>query len=553
MMEAQTSTTVPTINDEAGYFQCSMCRKNFSEIAAMKRHFSESHVRDPCSEDTSLCSEIKNHDNPVISNEICQTTTADEPADLKPCKPILTCPECGKHFGDFERFEEHKTKCSETDSQPHKQSSTNFLVIKGCDFFSLDNTNECHAGESSEKMESQMAMAQSAAVASQTLKSENKSADSKACKPFMTCPDCGMRFTYCKSFEKHLKKCSEEAAQIKEGTVTKHFIIKGCHVSSASESHEEKSSETMEIQTSTPSAEEDASLSNLKASTLKCTMCEENFTEIAVMKRHYYESHGVRGSYPCSLCKITFARLCDLVRHQQNKKLFLCSICRKGFRHQEEMEKHKKVHTESAKPCKCETCGKVFKSHAPLIRHRRKHRDRPPVVCSYCGKKFSSKDYLRAHMVRHTGGYPCPVCGKVFYQKAYLNYHLNKHAGQEPYLCDTCGKGWPTPALLKVHMVKHREGRPLKCDDCGATYKRESSLISHQRSKHGGMRPFVCEVCSKAFRIKSQLKTHMMVHTGEKPYSCTHCGKKFTKSYNLKKHREKPCVIEKIIGEVVLC
>uniref|UniRef100_A0A3B4ZW05 Zinc finger protein 665-like n=1 Tax=Stegastes partitus TaxID=144197 RepID=A0A3B4ZW05_9TELE len=139
-----------------------------------------------------------------------------------------------------------------------------------------------------------------------------------------------------------------------------------------------------------------------------------------------------------------------------------------------------------------------------------KHRERQPSVCSCCGKQFSTKDCLRAHMVRHTGGYPCPVCGKKFYQKTYLKWHLYKHTGQEPYLCDTCGKGWPSAAQLKLHMVQHTEERPFKCEDCGACYKRGSHLTKH-----------------------------MMVHTGERPFTCPRCGKTFTRKSRLREHREK--------------
>ncbi|KAM9349913.1 uncharacterized protein ABDE67_009629 [Symphorus nematophorus] len=282
--------------------------------------------------------------------------------------------------------------------------------------------------------------------------------------------------------------------------------------------------------------------SQAKSQTIKCTMCEKNFSKIVLMKKHYSNSHKVRGSYPCPLCKRTFVRLCELVRHQQNKKLYQCAACKKCYTKPGLLNDHEKLHTASATPRVCETCGQSFKFLAHLILHQRKHRDRPPHVCSYCGKQFSTKDYLRAHMVRHTDGYPCPVCGKKFYQKTYLKWHLYKHTGQEPYLCDTCGKGWPSAAQLKLHMIQHTEERPFKCEDCGVCYKRESHLIAHRRAKHIQLRPFVCEVCSKAFRLNNELKKHMMVHTGERPFTCPRCGKTFTRKYRLREHTKKACL-----------
>uniref|UniRef100_A0A8D3BEN8 Zinc finger protein 865 n=1 Tax=Scophthalmus maximus TaxID=52904 RepID=A0A8D3BEN8_SCOMX len=303
------------------------------------------------------------------------------------------------------------------------------------------------------------------------------------------------------------------------------------------ESCAETSSDTNERKPETrPSPTGD---SQTESCNIKCTMCEKNFSEIVPLRRHYAKSHKVRGSYPCQSCRRTFVRLCELVRHQQNKKLYQCSTCKKCYTKPGLLDDHQKVHAASVTASICETCGKIFKSLTYLILHQSKHREKQPSVCSYCGKQFSTKDCLKAHMVRHTGGYPCPVCGKKFNQKTYLKWHLYKHTGQEPYLCDTCGKGWPSAAQLRVHMVQHTEERPFKCQDCGVCYKRRSHLMAHRSEKHIRLRPFVCEICSKAFRLNNVLKKHMMVHTGERPFTCPKCGKTFTRNTRLREHKEK--------------
>uniref|UniRef100_A0A8C9XGH5 C2H2-type domain-containing protein n=1 Tax=Sander lucioperca TaxID=283035 RepID=A0A8C9XGH5_SANLU len=371
------------------------------------------------------------------------------------------------------------------------------------------------------------------------------SANSQA-KSTLTCQECGQAFTYYKSFEKHQSRCSKRAPRRKKPTNANHCVINACNFRSADNSdgrHAEASSETKESETAkTLTSAEHADDSQTESRAIKCTMCEKNFSEIVLMKRHYSKSHKVRGSYPCPLCKRTFVRLCELVRHQQNKRLYQCAACKKCYTKPGLLNDHEKVHSASVAPHICETCGKSFKSLAHLILHQSKHRERQPSVCSYCGKQFSTKDCLRAHMVRHTGGYPCPVCGKKFYQKTYLKWHLYKHTGQEPYLCDTCGKGWPSAAQLKLHMIEHTEERPFKCEDCGACYKRGSHLMAHRRAKHIRLRPFVCEVCSKAFRLNGELKKHMMVHTGERPFTCPRCDKRFTRNSRLREHREKACL-----------
>ncbi|KAG8014188.1 NAD-dependent protein deacylase sirtuin-5 [Nibea albiflora] len=314
------------------------------------------------------------------------------------------------------------------------------------------------------------------------------------CKLPLTCQECGQGFTYYKSFEKHQSRCSKRPPRKKTRTrINKnHFVISACNFKAA-DNTDRSCTETSSETTKTPTPADHAYESQAKSRTMKCTMCEKNFSEIILMKRHYSKSHKVRGSYPCPLCKRAFVRLCELVRHQQNKKLYQCTACKKCYTKPGLLNDHEKIHTASVTPHICETCGKSFRYLTHLILHQSKHRDQQPSVCSYCGKQFSTKDYLRAHMVRHTGGYPCPVCGKKFYQKTYLKWHLYKHTGQEPYLCDTCGKGWPSAAQLKLHMVQHTEERPFKCEDCDACYKRGSHLMAHRRAKHLGLRPFVCE------------------------------------------------------------
>uniref|UniRef100_A0A671Y112 C2H2-type domain-containing protein n=1 Tax=Sparus aurata TaxID=8175 RepID=A0A671Y112_SPAAU len=372
----------------------------------------------------------------------------------------------------------------------------------------------------------------------------------QACKSTVKCQNCDQVFTYHKSFEKHQSKCSNRALQRTKQTKPNSSVINGCDFQSAdntSGSCDETSSET----TKTPSSADDANASQAKTCNLKCSMCEKNFSKIVHMKEHYSKSHKVTDSYPCTLCKRTFVRLSELVRHQQNRKLYQCANCKKCFSKQR-LKVHEKKRA-CITPHVCETCGQSFRLRVYLTLHMKKHRDERPNVCFHCGKQFSAKQGLKAHMVRHTGGYPCPVCGKKFYQKIYLKWHLYKHTGEEPYLCETCGKGWPTAAQLKCHMVHHQEERPFKCEDCGVCYKRQSNLISHRRTVHIRLRPFLCEVCNKGFRLTNDLKQHMRVHTGERPFMCTRCGKKFKRKVHLQQHGKKALFCLKMFESLHKC
>uniref|UniRef100_A0A3Q3K7M0 C2H2-type domain-containing protein n=1 Tax=Monopterus albus TaxID=43700 RepID=A0A3Q3K7M0_MONAL len=310
----------------------------------------------------------------------------------------------------------------------------------------------------------------------------------------LVCRACGKVFTYPKNFDKHRRICVVGSKQQVQ-TDPQCFISLSHHSESnpvdktkeslltgnTNDSTAETSSEIKECKTASPPNSADHSDdSQTSPCTIKCTMCEKNFSKLVLMKRHYSRSHKIRGSYPCPLCKRTFVRLCELVRHQQNKKQYQCATCKKCYTKPGLLHEHEKVHISCVAPHICETCGRSFKTLNCLNLHQSKHRDQQPNVCSYCGKQFSKRNCLKE--------------------------------------------------------------RPFKCEDCGMCYKRGSHLVAHRRDKHIRLRPFVCDVCNKAFRLNSTLKKHMMIHTGERPFSCPRCGQTFTRKTRLREHREKTCL-----------
>jgi len=47
------------------------------------------------------------------------------------------------------------------------------------------------------------------------------------------------------------------------------------------------------------------------------------------------------------------------------------------------------------------TCGKTFTRNEELTRHKRIHTGLRPYPCSACGKKFGRRDHLKKHMKTH--------------------------------------------------------------------------------------------------------------------------------------------------------
>ncbi|XP_036940890.1 zinc finger protein 594-like [Acanthopagrus latus] len=115
-----------------------------------------------------------------------------------------------------------------------------------------------------------------------------------------------------------------------------------------------------------------------------------------------------------------------------NQKLFICSVCNRGFPRLSQLEEHKTTH-------------QTFK----------------PYRCLECGKSFTQKTRLKTHQSVHTGERPfsCKICGKRFSRQDNCQRHERFHSGLKPYSCGQCGKSFTVQGNLKIHQEIHLQGR----------------------------------------------------------------------------------------------
>ncbi|XP_069093335.1 zinc finger protein 713-like isoform X1 [Pleurodeles waltl] len=136
-----------------------------------------------------------------------------------------------------------------------------------------------------------------------------------------------------------------------------------------------------------------------------------------------------------------------LLNAQRNEELYTYVNYDKGFSHNGQFTRPKRLHTEVG------------------LQER-------PYTCPGCDKRFSLKCDLNRHSRTHTGEkpYACTDCHKSFSLKGDLNRHQRIHTGEKPYTCTDCQKSFSRKYILSVHKRTHIEKGTCQSDMSGGFY-----------------------------------------------------------------------------------
>ena len=154
----------------------------------------------------------------------------------------------------------------------------------------------------------------------------------------------------------------------------------------------------------------------------------------------------------------------------------------------------------------CRKCNVVYGSATELKLHFSAAHNRQTFECFVCNKLFLQKFAFLAHIDRYHDdcgkSFPCQFCDKSYTNQAALDQHIGQYHKNPHLICPLCSKSFPQKFSLRRHIqnVHENSGKgedckhPFKCLTCGKSYKSQSGLTIHSKSKHQNTQ-YKCKSC----------------------------------------------------------
>jgi len=238
----------------------------------------------------------------------------------------------------------------------------------------------------------------------------------------------------------------------------------------------------------------------------------------------------------CRKCGVNFGTAVELKLHfgaVHSRTTFECFVCNKLFLQKFTFVAHlSKYHGELSNSFPCSLCQKSFTSQAALNSHASEcHRGGPSshLICPFCQKPFTQKFTLRRHISSmHSSA-----------SSGNLDCLAEEQGG--PFQCQECGKSYKSQSGLTFHCKSKHDTTQYKCDICSKTFTRAANVARHIETVHNHSKTFPCKFCGKEFRSTGGRDMHVASEHKAVRFGCPNCGKQFTRKTSLDRHAANYC------------
>uniref|UniRef100_A0A8D8ADP9 Gastrula zinc finger protein xFG20-1 n=1 Tax=Culex pipiens TaxID=7175 RepID=A0A8D8ADP9_CULPI len=274
--------------------------------------------------------------------------------------------------------------------------------------------------------------------------------------------------------------------------------------------------------------------SQATASNYKCPRCEEGFNKQCLLTFHLAEQHNIR-CLICNDCGANFNRINEYKSHRQEHLKDNTKFRENVIPEAEEAlslvqrEEKEYVLTEHEKgyTFTCKLCERTFAKKCNLEKHQCSFYNGQPkanpnstpstssdsLFCTLCDRKFTSISGLKYHLKRHTDvkAFPCLYCNQKFTANSNLNAHIrNVHSESKNHVCPHCELRFAGKDHLTKHIrSRHEKDRAFACSECSKSYFQKSHLNDHVAAVHSGYKAFSCEQCGASYSGKGSLRRHV--------------------------------------------